>query len=139
MRWNRARVGRTVALRRIILVLAVIPALCQALCLAPPLPEASPLAEAPPAPSCHEAAAAQGAGAGKHHAMAASEASHGDCCDPATSPPLAEPEVPPALALAFFALALACRAPHSGHRFRPQGPPPQAGPPLTVLHCQFTE
>lgn len=137
MRWNRSRLGRTTELRRIMLLLAVVPALCQALCLAPPSPEGSRVAEAPAAPSCHEAAPAHGAGEGK--GMGASQASHEDCCDPATRAPLAEPDVPPALALAFFALALVRREPKDGHRFGPKGPPPQTGPPLTLLHCQFTE
>lgn len=121
--------------RALVLALALVPALCQAICLPSP---ALTHHEAPSAEEqgCHGGAMAAPA---KHHSSEEST-DHGDCCDPSAPAPSSEGDLLPEMLLTSVTLPPAFTTVDQ-HFGQPtiRGPPVSTGPPLTLLHCHFTE
>jgi len=131
---------RTPLWRGLLLALALVPALCQALCL-PPQGPGTVAQDAPAAEdhSCRGMAMATAEAPGPSHGSA-DPSDHGDCCDPSAPAPSSEADPVPAMLLASLMLSPAVAAEarcyaQAGIR----GPPVSTGPPLTLLHCHFTE
>ena len=137
------RKQRTPLWRGLLFALALVPALCQALCL-PPQGPGSTAQETPAAEdhSCHGMAMAALEAPSPPHGSAdhSDHSGHSDCCDPTAPPPASDADPLPEMLLASLMLppALAAEAScftQAGIR----GPPVSTGPPLTLLHCHFTE
>jgi len=118
-----------------VLALALVPALCQAFCLPSPAlrHQEGPAVEEH---GCHGGTMATPA---KHHSSEES-ADHGDCCDPSAPAPSSEGDLLPEMLLASVMLPPAFTTVDQ-HLGLPtiRGPPVSTGPPLTLLHCHFTE
>jgi hypothetical protein len=134
------RKRRTPLWRGLLLVLALVPALCQALCL-PPQGPGTVAQNAPAAEdhNCHGMAmAAQEALSPSHES--ADPGDHGDCCDPSAPAPSSEADPVPEMLLAGLMLSPAVASESSCYKQAAiRGPPVSTGPPLTLLHCHFTE
>lgn len=134
------RKQRTPLWRGLLLTLALVPALCQALCLPPQGP--GTVAQDTPAAedhNCHGMAMAAPDAPSPSHGSA-DPSDHGDCCDPSAPAPSSDADPVPAMLLASLMLSPAVAAEarcyaQAGIR----GPPVSTGPPLTLLHCHFTE
>lgn len=126
--------------RGFLLALALVPALCEALCL-PPHGHETAAKEAPAAEdhSCHGVAMAAPETASPSHGSA-DPSDKGDCCDPSAPAPFSEADPLPAMLLASLTLSPAVAAEASCNALAGiRGPPVSTGPPLTLLHCHFTE
>lgn len=134
------RKRRTPLWRGLLLALALVPALCQALCLPPQGPGA--VAQDAPAAedhNCHGMAMAAAEAPGPSHGSA-EPSDHGDCCDPSAPAPSNEADPVPEMLLAGLMLSPAVPAEGSCYKQAAiRGPPISTGPPLTLLHCHFTE
>lgn len=70
----------------------------------------------------------------------ADHSDHRDCCDPTAPAPASDADSLPEMLLASLMLppALAAEA-NCFSQAGIRGPPTSTGPPLTILHCHFTE
>jgi len=134
------RTRRTPLWRGLLLVLALVPALCQALCV-PPHGQALSTQEPSSAENhgCHGMAMAEPL----THGASQDSNDHNDhksCCDPSAPPPASDADPLPEMLLASLMLPPAFAS--EGNCFAQaaiRGPPVSTGPPLTLLHCHFTE
>ena len=134
------RKQRTPLWRGLVVVLALVPAFCQALCL-PPQGQA-PLAQEVPSAEhhgCHGMAMAEPVAQGASQ-KGGDPSDHSNCCDPTAPPPASDADPVPEMLLAGLLLPPAFASEtHCFAQATIRGPPVSSGPPLTLLHCHFTE